>query len=109
QNQAKVIVISHFGRPEGQIVPEMSLKQLVSRIKELLNGIKVNFINDCIGEEVKKAVNATNYGEIILLENLRFYKQETKNDAEFARQLAALGNLYVNDAFSCSHRAHASI
>ncbi len=110
QNQAKVIVISHFGRPEGKFDPSMSLKPLVSRIQELVsNKIKVTFIDDCIGDKVTQAVSQTGYGEIILLENLRFYKQETKNDPDFARQLAALGNLYVNDAFSCSHRAHASI
>jgi len=107
-NQAKVIIISHFDRPEGKKVPEMSLKQLVGRIEELL-GQKIKFVDDCIGEEVQKAVLETNYGEVILLENLRFYKGETKNDPEFARALASLGNLYANDAFSCSHRSHASI
>lgn len=109
ENQAKVIVISHFGRPEGKVEPSMSIQPLVSRVQELLGSIKVSFVDDCIGEKVKKAVEATNYGEVIMLENLRFYKQETKNDPEFSRELASLGNLYVNDAFSCSHRAHASI
>ncbi len=109
ENKAKVIVISHFGRPEGKVEESMSIKQLVARVQELLGAIKVSFVDNCIGEKVHKAVEATNYGEIIMLENLRFYKQETKNDPEFARELASLGNLYVNDAFSCSHRAHASI
>jgi phosphoglycerate kinase len=109
ENKAKVIVISHFGRPEGKVESSMSIEQLVGRVQELLGSIKVNFVDDCIGDKVKKAVEATNYGEVIMLENLRFYKQETKNDPEFSRQLASLGNLYVNDAFSCSHRAHASI
>ena len=109
ENKAKVIVISHFGRPEGVFNSSMSIKLLVARIQELLGEIKVGFVDDCIGEKVKKAVEATNYGEVIMLENLRFYKQETKNDPEFSRELASLGNLYVNDAFSCSHRAHASI
>ena len=109
KNQAKVIVISHFGRPEGKVEPSMSIKQLTSRVQELLGSVKVNFVDDCIGEKVKKAVDATKYGEVIMLENLRFYKEETKNDEGFARELASLGNLYVNDAFSCSHRAHASI
>ncbi|MBU6140798.1 MAG: phosphoglycerate kinase [Proteobacteria bacterium] len=109
ENKAKVVVISHFGRPEGKIEPSMSIKILVARVQELLGKIKVNFIDDCVGEKVRKAVEATNYGEVIMLENLRFYKQETKNDPEFSRELASLGNLYVNDAFSCSHRAHASI
>lgn len=108
QNQAKVILISHFDRPEGKKVPEMSLRHLVARIEELL-GQKIKFIDDSIGEAVSKAVSETNYGEVILLENLRFYKGETKNDSEFVQNLASLGNLYVNDAFSCSHRAHASI
>ncbi len=108
--KAKVIVISHFGRPEGKFEPTMSLKPLLPRISEILgDSVKVGFVEDCIGEKVAKAVENTGYGEIILLENLRFYKAETKNDPEFSRQLASLGNLYVNDAFSCSHRAHASI
>jgi phosphoglycerate kinase len=109
QNNAKVIVISHFGRPEGKIEPSMSISHLVARVQELLGSIKVHFVDDCIGQKVQKSVEATNYGEVILLENLRFYKQETQNDSEFSQKLAALGNLYVNDAFSCSHRAHASI
>lgn len=108
ENGAKVILMSHFGRPEGQKVESMSLKQLVGKIEELL-GSKIRFIDDCIGDAVRKAVDETNYGEVILLDNLRFYKGETKNDPEFSKQLASLGNLYVNDAFSCSHRAHASI
>lgn len=109
KNQAKTIVISHFGRPKGKVVPEMSIGQLQARIQELLPQTKVNFIDDCIGDKVQTAVQNTNYGEVILLENLRFYDQETKNDEEFSRALASLGNLYVNDAFSCSHRSHASI
>jgi phosphoglycerate kinase len=109
ENKAKVIVISHFGRPEGKVEPSMSIGQLVGRVQELLSPIKVNFVNDCIGDEVHDAVEKTQFGEVIMLENLRFYKAETKNDEEFSRQLASLGHLYVNDAFSCSHRAHASI
>lgn len=109
EHQAKVIVISHFGRPEGKVEPSMSIQPLVARVQELLGAIKVSFVDDCVGEKVRNAVEATKYGEVIMLENLRFYKAETKNDPEFSRQLASLGNLYVNDAFSCSHRAHASI
>ena len=108
KNKAKVILISHFGRPKGKVEPTMSLSQLVSRISDLL-GQKINFVNDCIGHKVQEAVNKTNYGEVILLENLRFYNEETKNDDNFAQNLASLGNLYVNDAFSCCHRSHASI
>ena len=109
QNQAKVILLAHFGRPEGKFEESMSLKQVLNRLQELLTPIKISFIDDCIGDKVNQAVANTNYGEIIMLENLRFYKQETKNDPEFSRALASLGNLYVNDAFSCSHRSHASI
>jgi len=108
ENKAKVILMSHFGRPEGQVVAKMSLGQLVDRISELL-GQKIKFVDDCIGEKVQEAVTKSNYGEVIMLENLRFYHEETKGNAEFAASLASLGNLYVNDAFSCCHRAHASI
>ncbi len=109
ENKAKVIVISHFGRPKGKADSSMSIAQLVARVQELIGNFKVNFIDDCVGDKVKAAVDATNYGEIIMLENLRFYNEETKNDLEFSQKLASLGHLYVNDAFSCSHRAHASI
>lgn len=109
KNNAKVIVLSHIGRPKGQRHEEMSVKHLVSRVSDLLEDIKVNFVDDTIGDKVKEAVKNTKYGEVILLENIRFYDEETKNDTDFAKQLASLGNLYVNDAFSCSHRSHASI
>ena len=109
KNQAKVIVISHFGRPKGKVNSEMSISQIVPRVQELLGDIKVSFVDDCIGNKVTEAVNKTNYGEIIMLENLRFYNEETENDEEFSKKLASLGNLYVNEAFSCSHRSHASI
>lgn len=109
ENNAKVILISHFGRPEGKFDSSMSISQLVSHVQKLLGKIKVNFVDDCVGPKVENAVANTNYGEVIMLENLRFYKEETKNDPQFSRQLAGLGHLYVNDAFSCSHRAHASI
>lgn len=109
KNHAKVIVISHFARPEGKFVDAMSLKQVVDRLQELLENVVVKFIDDCVGSKVQEAVSNTNYGEVLLLENLRFYQAETKNDQDFSLQLASLGNLYVNDAFSCSHRSHASI
>lgn len=109
KNNAKVIVLSHIGRPKGQRHEEMSVKHLVGRVSELLEDIKVNFVDDTIGDKVTEAVKNTKYGEVILLENIRFYDEETKNDTDFAKQLASLGNLYVNDAFSCSHRSHASI
>ena len=109
KNHAKVIVISHFGRPEGKFEKSMSLLQIVDHFQKLLGDIKLNFVDDCIGLKVEQAVSNTKFGEIILLENLRFYKAETAGDLDFARQLASLANLYVNDAFSCSHRSHASI
>lgn len=109
KNNAKVIVISHFGRPKGQANPEMSIGQLVNHTQKLMEDVKVKFVDDCIGDKVKDAIAQTNYGEVIMLENLRFYNEETDNDTEFSRQLASFANLYVNDAFSCSHRAHASI
>ena len=108
KHQAKVILISHFDRPEGKVIPSMSLGNLVFKIEELL-GRKITFVDDCIGPKVEQKVRETGYGEVILLENLRFYKGETKNDPDFSRALAGLGNLYINDAFSCSHRAHSSI
>lgn len=109
KNQAKVIVISHFGRPKGKFNSDMSISQIVPRVQELLENIKVSFVDDCIGDKVFEAVSKTNYGEVIMLENLRFYNEETENNEEFSQKLASLGNLYVNEAFSCSHRAHASI
>ncbi len=104
---AKVIIISHFGRPKAKN-DSLSLKNIVETLSQLLNK-KVKFVNDCIGEKVQKAVNKMDGGDVILLENLRFYKGEEQNDSNFAKQLASLADIYVNDAFSCSHRAHASI
>ncbi|MCA4773876.1 phosphoglycerate kinase [Wolbachia endosymbiont of Mansonella perstans] len=104
---AKVIVISHFGRPKAKN-DSLSLKNIVETLSQILNK-EVKFINDCIGEKVQKAVNEMDGGNVILLENLRFYKGEEQNDSNFAKQLASLADIYVNDAFSCSHRAHASI
>ncbi len=109
KNNAKVIIISHFGRPEGKREDSMSIKQLMPRLQELLNSTKFYFVDDCMGSKVKDAIDKANFGEVVVLENLRFYKQETKNDQSFSQELASLGNLYVNDAFSCSHRSHSSI
>ncbi|OAY78916.1 phosphoglycerate kinase, cytosolic [Ananas comosus] len=106
QNGAKVILCSHLGRPKG-VTPKYSLKPLVPRLSELL-GVNVVMANDCIGEEVEKLVAALPDGGVLLLENVRFYKEEEKNDPEFAKKLAALADLYVNDAFGTAHRAHAS-
>ena len=104
---ARVIVLSHFGRPDGKRVPEMSLKPLVEPLAKAL-GRPVAFADDCIGPEAESAVKALKAGDVLLLENLRFHKEEEKNDKGFVDQLAALGDIYVNDAFSAAHRAHAS-
>lgn len=103
----KLILMSHLGRPKGQVKPEFSLTPVAKRLSELLNG-EVKFINDCVGEDVKAEVEALKNGEVLLLENLRFYKEETDNDPEFAKKLSELGDVYVNDAFGTAHRAHAS-
>jgi phosphoglycerate kinase len=104
---AKVIVLSHFGRPDGKRVPEMSLAPLVEPLAKTL-GKPVAFAEDCIGPVAEDAVRALKPGEVLLLENLRFHKEEEKNDAAFVDRLSVLGDLYVNDAFSTAHRAHAS-
>lgn len=104
---AKVIVVAHFGRPKGQVKEEMRLTPVAKRLSELLNA-PVMKLDDCIGEEVKAKLAELKDGEVALLENIRFYKQETDNDPEFAKQLAELADIYVNDAFGAAHRAHAS-
>ena len=104
---AKLIIASHLGRPKGKRVEEMSLKPVVKVLSGLLQK-EVMFLDDCVGEKVVQAVNNMKNGDIILLENLRFYPGEDKNDAEFAKQLAALCEVYIDDAFAVSHRAAAS-
>ncbi|CAL4908883.1 unnamed protein product [Urochloa decumbens] len=103
---AKVILSSHLGRPKG-VTPKFSLAPIVPRLSELL-GIQVQKADDVIGPEVEKLVSALPNGGVLLLENVRFYKEEEKNDPEFAQKLASLADLYVNDAFGTAHRAHAS-
>jgi phosphoglycerate kinase len=105
---AKVIVLSHFGRPKGKPDPAFSLRPLVEPLSRAL-GKPVAFANDCVGPEAERVVGGVKPGDVALLENLRFHPEEEANDIGFARKLAALGDLYVNDAFSASHRAHASI
>ena len=107
EDGGKAILMSHLGRPKGKRVPEMSLAPVAKRLEKLL-GKPVKFVNDCIGPEVEKAVSGLKSGECLLLENLRFYPEEEKNDPEFAKKLAGLGDVYVNDAFGTAHRAHAS-
>jgi phosphoglycerate kinase len=103
----KAILMSHLGRPKGKPNPKYSLKPVAVRLSQLL-GKEVKLAPDCIGNEVKALVNAMKPGDVILLENLRFHEEEEKNDPEFAKQLAELGDVYVNDAFGSAHRAHAS-
>lgn len=102
-----VIIMSHLGRPKDQPEEKYSLKHIVPVVEKLL-GTKVIFANDCIGDEVKKLTASLKPGEVILLENLRFHKHETAGDPNFSKQLADLGDVYVNDAFGTAHRAHAS-
>jgi phosphoglycerate kinase len=107
QNGGRLILMSHLGRPKGQRVPDMSLKPCAAVLSELL-GKDVAFADDCVGAAVEDAVAKLENGDILLLENLRYYPEETDNDAGFAEKLAKLGDLYVNDAFGTAHRAHAS-
>ncbi len=107
--KAKVVVLAHFGRPKGKREASMSLQPLCRPLGEALGGIEVAFAEDCIGEPARRAVDALRPGGVLLLENLRFRAGEEKNDPAFADELASLGELYVDDAFSAAHRAHASI
>ncbi len=107
QAGGKLILISHLGRPKGERLPEFSLKPVAKHLRRLL-GKPVLMLDDCIGDTVKVAVAGMNEGDVVLLENLRFHKAETNNQSEFAKELAALGDVFVNDAFGTSHRAHAS-
>lgn len=106
EGAAKVILMSHLGRPEGEVIDSMRLTPVAECLRELL-GEDVLKLDDCIGDKVKQAIKGSKQ-RVVLLENLRFYKQETKNDPEFAKQLASLADVYVNDAFGTAHRAHAS-
>jgi len=101
------ILMSHMGRPKGQRIEKYSLKHIVPKVSEIL-GVEVKFAEDCVGPVAEQAAAALKPGEVLLLENLRFHKEETKGDEEFARQLAKLGDVYINDAFGTAHRAHAS-
>ncbi len=107
ENNAAIILACHVGRPKGQRVPELSVKPIVARLSELL-GKEVKYAEDCVGEAASKAAADLKPGEVLLLENLRYHNEETKNDPEFAKQLASLADVAVDDAFGVSHRAHAS-
>ncbi|KGD92083.1 phosphoglycerate kinase [Rhizobium sp. YS-1r] len=104
---AKVILLAHFGRPKGEPVADMSLSLIMTAVNEVL-GQKVLFATDCIGPDARQAIDGMANGDILLLENTRFHKGEEKNDAAFTEALAENGDIYVNDAFSAAHRAHAS-
>jgi len=103
----KPVLMAHFGRPKGKVVPGMSLKVTLPALEKAL-GRGVIFADDCIGLPAKQAVAAMSAGDVLLLENTRFHEGEEKNDPMMAASLAALGDIYVNDAFSAAHRAHAS-
>lgn len=103
----KVILMSHLGRPKGKVVGSLSLKPVARRLSELL-GQEVKMAPDCVGEEVEAMAQSLKEGEVLLLENLRFHREEEKNDPDFSKRLARLGEVYVNDAFGTAHRAHAS-
>lgn len=105
---SKIIILSHVGRPKGTSSNDLSLKQLIEPLKKALNK-DIEFISDCIGVDVKNKISETDSSKIILLENCRFYSEEEANDDGFAKSLSQLADVYINDAFACSHRAHASI
>ena len=107
EHNAKVILASHLGRPKGQRKEEFSLAPVAGRLEELI-GRPVRKLDDCVGAQVEGEVASMQDGNVILLENLRFHKEEEANDEGFARSLAALADIYVNDAFGTAHRAHAS-
>ncbi|MCB7481891.1 phosphoglycerate kinase [Christiangramia sediminis] len=106
EDGGSVVLMSHLGRPKGK-ESKYSLQHISSKVSEVM-GVEVKFVEDSIGEEVEKAANALQPGEILLLENLRFHEEETNGDEDFARNLSKLGDIYVNDAFGTAHRAHAS-
>ena len=107
ENNAKIILCSHLGRPKGEIKPEFSLKPVADELSKLLKK-DVKLAKDVIGEDAKNLVENMKEGEIVLLENVRFHREETDNDPEFAKKLASFADIYVNDAFGTAHRAHAS-
>jgi phosphoglycerate kinase len=107
EQRAKVILAAHLGRPKGQREPSMSLRPVAAKLADLL-GHDVNFVDDCIGEKVERVVDAMLPGQIVLLENVRYHKEEEANDPAFADKLAKIADIYVNDAFGAAHRAHAS-
>jgi phosphoglycerate kinase len=108
RRKAKVILISHLGRPKGKVVDKLRMAGVAQRLSQIM-GHQVGVATDCIGPEVEKSVASLKAGDALLLENIRFHPEEEENDTSFAQQLAALADIYVNDAFGASHRAHASV
>ncbi|MCQ0112834.1 phosphoglycerate kinase [Zhouia sp. CL16] len=107
EDGGSAVLMSHLGRPKGQVNPDMSMTHIVNTVSEIL-GVKVKFVEDCVGQKAEEALANLKSGEILLLENLRFHAEEEKGDKEFAAQLSKLGDIYINDAFGTAHRAHAS-
>jgi phosphoglycerate kinase len=107
EKKARVVLASHLGRPNGKVVDDMRLKPVADRLAQLL-GVPVAYVKDCVGPEAEQAVAKLHDGQVLLLENLRFHAEEEQNDPGFAKQLAALADMYVNDAFGTAHRSHAS-
>ncbi|MDC6387815.1 phosphoglycerate kinase [Maribacter sp. PR1] len=107
EDGGSAILMSHLGRPKGERNPDMSLKHICSKVSDII-GVTVKFVDDCIGESAEKAVADLKNGEVLLLENLRYYAEEEKGDEAFAEKLSKLGDFYINDAFGTAHRAHAS-
>ena len=105
---ARIVIMTHFGRPGGQVDPSLSLAPVAAKVAELLPDLKVSFATDCIGAAAEEEIAKLSNGDVCVLENLRFHKGETDNDPAFISELVALGDLYVSDAFSTAHRAHAS-
>jgi len=107
ENKAKVVLLSHLGRPKGKKDKKYSLKPVYEFIKNNFN-INITFIDDCIGDNVENQIKKLDFPALVLLENVRFYPEEEKNDKEFSRKLAKLGDIFVNDAFGTAHRSHSS-
>ena len=108
-NNCKVVLISHFGRPEGRKIKDYSLYKILETLRVNLGISSIQFSSDCVGNNALNAVNQTKFGGVCLLENLRYYKEEELDDENFAKRLSEIADIYVNDAFSCCHRNHASI
>lgn len=107
EDGGSAVLMSHLGRPDGKRNSDLSLKHICAKVSEVI-GVAVKFVDDCVGEKAEKAVSELKSGEVLLLENLRYYSEEEKGDEAFAEKLAKLGDIYINDAFGTAHRAHAS-